>query len=159
MRSNNTMFGAKHIKCEAIIQCLAQDISNAKQYYNVWCKTNQMRSNNLIFVTYDIVLYFFDFCYFLASVFRLSTPQNQLHLFPFNTKNDQCIEAHIFDFLPNFCHQYFGCLPLKISSICLHSIRKMISATRRIFFVFYSLFGISISGVYPSKLTPSVSIQ
>ena len=39
-------------------------------------------------------------------------------------------------FLLNFRHQYFGCLPLKINSICVHSIRKMISATRRMFCVF-----------------------
>ena len=36
--------------------------------------------------------------------------------------------------LPNFRLQYFSCLPLKISSSEFHSILKMISASRRIFF-------------------------
>ena len=32
-----------------------------------------------------------------------------------------------------FWLQYFDCLPLQISTLCRHSIRKMISASRRIF--------------------------
>ena len=51
----------------------------------------------------------------------------------------------LFIFLLNFRHQYFGCLPLKINSICVHSIRKMISASRRIFFVFADF----LSSVFP----------
>ena len=52
-----------------------------------------------------------------------------------------------------FCHQYFGCLPLKISSICLHSILKMISATRRIFFVFLLIFCHQYFGCLPLKIS------
>ena len=118
--------GGKPIKCEAILQCLVQNISNAKQYYNVWRKTYQMRSNNTLF----------------------------------GAKHIKC-EAIIQCLVQNISneHQYFGCLPLKISSICFHSILKRISATRRIFFVFYLIFVISISVVYPSKIAPFVSIQ
>ena len=58
-----------------------------------------------------------------------------------------CAVRALFVFLLNFRHQYFGCLPLKINSICVHSIRKMISATRRIF-LFFTAFLLSLFLVF-----------
>ena len=51
-----------------------------------------------------------------------------------------------------FLYQYFDFLPLKISSICLHSILKMISATRRIFFVFLLIFCHQYFDCLPPKI-------
>ena len=69
---------------------------------------------------------------------------------PIRTKY-QGIKAHVF-VSSCFCWlQYFDCLPLKINTWCGHSTRKMITASRRICFVFYVSFGFSISIAYPSK--------
>ena len=72
-----------------------------------------------------------------------------------NTFSGSRLSLHndIFVILLIFCHQYFGCLPLKISSICLHSILKMISASRRIFFVFLSDFCHRYFGCLPLKMS------
>ena len=69
-----------------------------------------------------------------ASVFLLFTPQNKHVWISFNTQNDQRFKAHLL--LRTISHrlQYFCCLPLKTNTYGFHSIRKMISASRRIFF-------------------------
>ena len=72
-----------------------------------------------------------------------------------NTFSGSRLSLHndIFVILLIFCHQYFGCLPLKISSICLHSILKMISASRRIFFVFLLICCHQYFGCLPLKIS------
>jgi len=57
--------------------------------------------------------------------------------------------------LPNFRLQYFSCLPLKISSSEFHSILKMISASRRIFFEKLPNFRLQYFSCLPLKISSS----
>ena len=81
---------------------------------------------------------------FFASVFRLFTHQARHLVSSFNMENDQRIKAHLLRWLPAilkkhmmfglpFLLQYFDCLPTKLDTWCCHSIWKMISASRRVF--------------------------
>ena len=95
------------------------------------------------------------FCFYinlLASVFRLFTPQNKRLVTSFNKKNDQCIAAQLFVFITKSLLGNFDCLPIKISILRRHSIRKMISASRRIFFVITFSFYFSISITQISRI-------
>jgi hypothetical protein len=113
--------------------------------------------NKLVWISFNkkndlrITAHFLFLQYFLPSVLQPLTPQNKVFWSSFNKKNDQRFKAHLFWKTRNFRLQYFRCLPLKISSSEFHSILKMISASRRIFFEKHVIFGFSISGVYPSK--------
>ena len=53
--------------------------------------------------------------------------------------------------------QYFDCLPLKINVLCRHSTRKMISASRRIFFGFTSNKLIQYFDCLPLKINTFMS--
>ena len=79
-----------------------------------------------------------------ATVLRLFSDQTKHLVSSFNMENDQRIKAHLLRWFPAilekymifglaFLLQYFDCLPTKHDTWCRHSIWKMISTSRRIF--------------------------
>jgi hypothetical protein len=77
--------------------------------------------------------------YFMASVFRLFTPQALFLMPSFNKKSDQCIAAHLFSFHIKLLASVLPLLTPQTLLLRTSFNKKMISASPRICFVFRNI--------------------
>ena len=72
-------------------------------------------------------------------------------------EKNQCTKAHFFACLSIYWLQYFDRFPLKVSTSCRHSIRKVINASRRVLFVLILDFWLQSFDCRPFKISPLMS--
>ena len=112
-------------------------------YYYYYLKYDQYYL--LLQIMYYLLLsYFYGYCFFLP----LQSQRRERTYLPLVRESGSLLQD-----LAVFRLQYFSCLPLKISSYEFHSILKMISASRRIFFVILPLFCPQYFDCLPLKIS------